>query len=393
MLDTERQPDPAPDEATDGWSDVLTEVDEIEPSTPAEEAAPSAEQPEGTPAEAPASEGTATPAGTEAAARPEGEAPAADAPADGTSETPTDQTPVEIELDGRKLTIAEAKIDKGRGDQIVLPRAALEQTIKTTVQDAIGRERTTFGRERAQLQRQLQAAQQEKTANEHTAETLLAELDKIMELDDATSFDEWEKMRTGYRDRREKARADYWERKAKGQTEGADQERYQQEMAEYVPVLQTHLRRFTEEAVSTVKDKLTGLSEDEMKSFVDELYEQLLDDADAGKIFTHTGEKIEGTLLPKLNVNFQRIATVVERAVGGKRKTLDLLANRDAELKKLREQVAKVEEAARKNAEAESKRRGTPAPPAISGKPGTEGSSRTKEPSSWDDLVAEVDKL
>lgn len=393
MLDTERQPDPAPDEATDGWSDVLTEVDEIEPSTPAEEAAPSAEQPEGTPAEAPASEGTATPAGTEAAARPEGEAPAADAPADGTSETPTDQTPVEIELDGRKLTIAEAKIDKGRGDQIVLPRAALEQTIKTTVQDAIGRERTTFGRERAQLQRQLQAAQQEKTANEHTAETLLAELDKIMELDDATSFDEWEKMRTGYRDRREKARADYWERKAKGQTEGADQERYQQEMAEYVPVLQTHLRRFTEEAVSTVKDKLTGLSEDEMKSFVDELYEQLLDDADAGKIFTHTGEKIEGTLLPKLNVNFQRIATVVERAVGGKRKTLELLASRDAELKKLREQVAKVEEAARKNAEAESKRRGTPAPPAISGKPGTEGSSRTKEPSSWDDLVAEVDKL
>jgi len=397
MLDTERQPEPGQTD-DQAFSTLLTEVDEIqvEPETPAEEAVASADKPEDAPPEAPATEGTATPAGDDAAAEPEGDEPTAEAPAADSGETPTDQTPVEIDLDGRKLTIAEARIDKGRGDKVVLPRTALETVLKTQVAEAVGRERTNFGRERAQLRTRLQQMEQAKSASEHTAGQILGELDKIMgkvASDPATAFDEFEKLANGYHDRKEKARADYWEAQAKGKTQSGDQERYQREMSEYVPVLQQHLRRFTEEAVGTVKDKLAGLSEQEVTEFTEQLYQELLDDADAGRIYTHTGEQIEGTLLPKLDVNFQRIATVVERAVGRTRKTLDLVATERAELKKLREQVAKIEAAAKQNAEAAQRRKGTPAPPAVSGKPGSEGPSRTKDAASFDDILAEVDKL
>jgi hypothetical protein len=395
MLDTERQPEPeSSDEGS--FAAVLDEVDqiEIEPAAPAEEAAPSAEQPEGTPAEAPAPEGETTPAETDAAARPEGEVPAADAPAAESGETPTTETPVEIELDGKKLVIAEARVDKGRGDKIVLPRTALETVLKTQVQDAVGRERTNFGRERVGLQRQLQALQQEKGAAEHTAGELLAELDRIMEADDATSFDEWERMRSGYRDRKAKAEAEYWKAKATGHTESATQAQYEEQMREFVPVLQQNLRKWTEEAVGTVKDQLPGLAPEEVQAFTEQLYEMLLDDADAGRIFIHTGEKIQGTLLPKLNVNFQRIATVVEREVGRTRKTLDLVAKRDTELKALRDQMAKIEAAAKQNAAADVRRKGgAGAPPPVSGKPGSATPSKAAEPKSFDDILAEVDQL
>lgn len=391
MLDSERPAEPEP---TETFDTVLAAVDEIEvePDAPTDEAeTPAGDTPGGTPSEVPAPEETATPEGTDAGESPAGETPTAETPAAPTSETPTEQTPYVLEVDGGRVTLKGSRED---GDNVIVPKATLQQEVKGLV-------RTQLGRVQAQFRQELQKVQEGRSASEHTAETLLKQLDKIMELPEDKALEEFFDLKAGYQDRKGKAEAEYWKRMAQGHTQTADQELHQREMAEYAPILEQQLKRVRDEAVADAVQAGVlpkDLSEAELQAFSEEFYQYLLEEDAAGRIFIPTGKKLvdrfgKETTLPELEMNFPRIAAVRDREAARVRKTRELVAARETELKTLRAQVAKIEAAAKKNAEAEARRKGGSAPPPVRGRPSSEGTTQANEPKSWADIEAEVDKL
>jgi hypothetical protein len=382
------------------FDSLLAEAIATEPDAPAEEDALPAEtapaanatEPATSEAPAPAAASPAEPAATEARADQTKSATPATPPAEPSAKTdeksvtttpkidgPTPE-PVAFtfKVDGREVKLSGARED---GDNIVVPKQVWHSEMKNFLAD-----RAAISRREQQFKATVQKLQDDRGAAETVAETMMQELDRIMGVPEADSFEAWEQFRSTYGSKRAQAEAAYWKQRATGHQEAETRAQEEAEMKEFIPVLQQNVRKFADEALTSVKANLSELSEDEHKALGDRLYDLLIDEADAGRIFYHTGEKIQGTTLPKLNVDFQRIAAVVEREVRLVRNALE----RQAGMKK---SLAEVEAAARANAEAEARRRGIGAPPPVSTLTTTAGPVSEAAARSWDDLLAEATQL
>ncbi len=380
MFDIEQQSTPDKDQ----FETILDEVENIQPDAPAEgtvapavpatiPAAPEAPAPsDAAPAESPATTEEVPPAGTPV-------------------ETPTTETPAPGEpapswtfkVDGREVKLTGARED---GDNIVIPKATWNQEVKNYLAD-----RGAIARREQQLVRQAKQVEEAKGQHETTSSQMMAELDRIMGLPEADSFDEWERFRSGYSERKVRAETEFWKNKATGQQQTTEQVELQKQMEEYVPYLQGNLRRFATEAVEHEKASgaLAGLqlSPAEEKELAEALYERFNEDAEAGRVFVHTGELLPNTRLPKLDVNFERLRAVVDREVRVVSKSLSQAAA-------LKKSLAAVEAAAKTNAVAEAKRTGgTLAPPALSGRPDTGAPVKAQAPKTFDDVLEEIDKI
>jgi hypothetical protein len=231
-----------------------------------------------------------------------------------------------------------------------------------------------------QFDQAVRQVQQERGVSERVATQMVEELTRIMSLDDVNSFDQWEQFKFDYSNNKAKAELNYWRERAEGHEQRAYQQQEQAALVEYLPHLQKSVRQFADEAVESVRQShLSKLSPEAQRAFGDRLHKLLIEEADEGRIFFHTGERLPGTTLPKLDVDFGRIATIAAR-----------------EVKQLKTYM-EIERAAQFNANAEAERRYSAAPPGLSARPDTSGGSGRGgsggSARSWADLLQEVKEI
>jgi hypothetical protein len=204
--------------------------------------------------------------------------------------------------------------------------------------------------------------QQKQSQDQAVAAELVRQHHDIMSnSDDADSYDAWEKYRREYPQKVAQAEATYWRNRSEGQQQQAYNQRANAEMSEYLPHLTQNVHKFSGEVLQSVRGQLNSLGLDDaaQAAWGQRFAAKLLAEAEEGRIFYHTGEKIQGTTLPHLDVDFGHIATMAAR-----------------EIETIR-QFREIENAARVNAEAEARRRGTGFPPGITARQDYSARSRT----------------
>ena len=377
MMDGEQTAAPESPSAEASYAQVVADAEAIEldpAAPPASEASPAAATaPAPDPAPAPAADAPASPAATAESSAPP-------------AETATDSPPAEpswtFKVDGREVTLKGARED---GDNIVVPKTVWHQELKNFLADrgAVAQRERELTR---QYQAELQQARQQQSAEQTIAGTVMQELDRIMGLPEDESYLAWEKMRTGYAERKAAAERDFYRAQAEGLGQQQTSQQEQAVIAQLDQFLDGQLKTYASQAVDAVKDQLAGLDEGERREFEARLYTLLREDAEAGRIFVQGHELIPGTRIPKPVPQFQRVAAVVDREVQVVRRSLERL---QAE----RKRAAELERAAAKNAAEEARRKGVAAPPPVSPK-GTDPEPRkATAPQSWDDVLKEIDDL
>lgn len=377
----EQQPPEA--EGAAGFDALLDEVDAIEADAPiAPEEAPAAEAP-GTEASEPAPAPEDAPPAPDATAEGEAPPPEDAATPETTEPEPEPEPEWTFRVDGRDVVIRGAKED---GDTIVIPKQAWNTQVKNYLAD-----RAQVNRALQDAHNRIQQTEQRRSLAESQAEGIMAELDRIMTAaasDPATSFAEFEKLAQGYEARKAQAERDYWKQQATGLQETGQAEQYQRELAALRPQLHRDLQEWTAGLLDEARaaGHLDGASDDDLRELAGRIYNLLVEDADAGRIYYAVGQQ-PGSALPKLQRDGQRIRAVVGREVEVARKTLARVA---AE----RSKAAKLAAAAKANADAEAKRKKqAQAAPGVSSKRTGAAPGGSAQPKNWDEVLEEVDKL
>lgn len=368
MFDTE--PSPVPESNDHAYEKVFSEAESIEvPVEPVETpTVPATEAPD-PPVETPAP----TDAPPAASSPPVPETPA-DTPAD----TPT-HTPFTFKVDQRDVALTGAYED---GDNIVIPKATWHTEAKNFLAD-----RSQIRQMQSEWQQRERQLTEHQSVRESTASALLADLQRITQLPEAESFEEWEKLRREYPTKvLELQNKHLTDTKSTRETE--DRQRYEAQVVEQhvAPRLQEHLKGAIGAEIGTHTEVVGLLAKLPDQAKVKEqletrIFQALWEDAEAGNLYFRNGQTAtleNGVQVPDVVPDVQRIARVVRREVEGMREALDLRAK-----------IAKIESAAKANAEKEAARK-TPVPPAISAKGTTVEGVKDKQPTSFADVYDEA---
>lgn len=327
--------------------------------------------------EAQPADGSSTPAADAASALPDPDASAPAAPTSeepsstpaansaAPSETPPAKTeakpPFAFTVDGTKVDVPGAFED---GDNIVVPKASWNQTVKNYLGDRQAHRRQLADRDRRERDLSGQVEQER-----GVAQTLFAELQKIGQLPEAESFAKWEEFHRNFPAKVLAAERDFYKNRHTQGTQQQEQQRTEERLGRFQN--DVYPRWVEENALPEILQAPAFqdvVGEPTFKQWVSKL---LLEDRDT--LVRFTGDVIPELDAPAFDLDHPRFLRVVERAAE--------IARSEVTRKK---QLAEIDAAARTNAD--KNRPKTPAPPAApaGGAPG--GAKKKSEVKDWHDF-------